>query len=157
MASAGSEQILEHEAANSYCRRVGRLVLPGSNNRPATPHECIVRLPIPGPVAADLPGPPLSVGCGEMTVLGTAVPETPVDEDCHPRSGEDDVGSTPEIRERLRVHPKPKAHSVQSSSDCELRGRVPSGHPTHPGAHLWGGGSWTLRCPVRLHRKPPLG
>ena len=47
---------------------------------------------LPRDVRRELPPPERCVALRLSPVLRTAVPETPVDEDCHPNAREDDVG-----------------------------------------------------------------
>jgi hypothetical protein len=67
------------------------LVLPGSQDLPAGFPELRVGLSVSALVGLDLLAPEVGVTGGPGRVLGAAVPEAAIDEDCHSRRDESDV------------------------------------------------------------------
>ena len=86
------------------------LVLPRSDDAPSRLMESFIGASVPGDVGVELGSPPVSVRLGRDGVLGTAMPEAPVDKDGDPGSGEGDVGTTGKGRE---VHPVAETAAMQ--------------------------------------------
>lgn len=112
-------------------RRLDRLVLPNSHDRPAGLGEPAVGVPVTRSGALDLRPPPLGVGNRPRRVLGAAVPEATVDEDRHARAPEDQIGSTTQVRQRLTVYAVTKSASEQFGAEPQLSGSVSPPHLPH--------------------------
>lgn len=92
-------------------RNGGRaLVLPRPDNEPAVPLESHAVANIPIPVSIELVFPPQRIRFGRHSVLRTAMPETSINEDSHPGSGEYDVWPP---RKAANVHPVPQPTAMQ--------------------------------------------
>ena len=110
------------------------LVLPRSDDEPAVRHQRRRVPPVAAPVGVELGPPPLGVRFWRDRVLGTAVPETAVDEDRDPCSGEDDVRSA---LDTLSVDPEAQAPAVQFPADGQLRFGPRSPQAGHEALHRW--------------------
>ena len=107
------------------------LVIPCANDCPARLLKAAVGVAIAAAVGLDLGAPPLGVCFWPRTVLGTAVPETPVDvhSDAAPR--EDDIGPSTHRWQRRSVHEETKAASMQFRAHSELGHRVALARRAH--------------------------
>src|SRR5687767_8183828 len=89
---------------NMMSRNSGVLVLPDADHLPAGDAQRFVDGRIPGLVPGDLRAPVSGVSPGRGVVLGTAVPEAPIDEYRHLRATEDQVSGAAKVRQRPRGH-----------------------------------------------------
>jgi len=80
------------------------LVLPGSQDLPASFPELCVGISISALVGLDLLAPEVGVIGGPGRVLGAAVPEAAIDEDCHSRRDESDIHAPPFVGYDGSVH-----------------------------------------------------
>lgn len=145
-----------HRLLDPIRRLVRVLMLPCSNDSPTGFTEVCIRSPITSDVRLDLRSPPVGVGFGPCHVLGTPVPEAPVEKHCDPGTREDDVRPpTPLRRKRGATDEEPEAAAMQFPTNCYLQLRVLPWCPTQPRRRVNGGcrrsahGS-IMTCPVRL-------
>ena len=82
-------------------------------------------------VGCQLLAPPLSVGLGEAPVVGTAMPETAVNEDGHSDAGEHDVRAGATEPSEGQVHAVAKASAVEFSSEGQLWDGMTIPDPAH--------------------------
>lgn len=122
-----------HGLADGRCRLLGVLVLPHSYRAPPCAPEEVIRLGVPLSVPADFFRPVLRIGGRPSRMVGTPVPEAPVNEDCHTGGTEHEVGGASEITQRTRSHPVPKTESVHGVANCQLWPSVPAPVRKHRG------------------------
>jgi hypothetical protein len=103
---------------------VDRFVFPDSDHQPARFTESAVCVRIPRTVFLDLGPPPAGVAFRAPTMIRTSVPKAPVHEDGDLLATEDDVGLTPQIRERPDVNAIAKPTTMEFGSKDPLRRRV---------------------------------
>jgi hypothetical protein len=97
-------------------------------------------------VARQLILPPLAVILRQNTVVGTRMPEAPVDEHCHTCAGERDVRTPGQTRV---IHPVAEAAAVQFSPNQQFRPGRGARHPLHLS------GNRSIKWPwaaLRIHR-----
>lgn len=100
----------------------GVLVLPRSDHGPSGLVESLIGPSVSGDVGVQLGSPPVSVRLGRDGVLGTTMPEAPVDEDGDPGSGESNVGPA---RKGCEVH------AVAETTTVQLAAQRPFGLRSH--------------------------
>ena len=135
-----------HHTSNAGCRSARVLVFPNSNDLPTRSAEPPPGVQIAGLVASDLvwPVPTIDLVVADP-VPRAAMPEATIDEDCHPRSNEDDVNSTSSTRNNRAIEPVAQAQSVECLPQRDLRCCVAFALKLHASAH-------TVRTGVRARR-----
>jgi len=119
---------------HSRCHHVGSLVLPRSDYLPASIGQRLIEQPVAFPVAFDLRAPVLGVHRRRLVVLRTSMPVAPVDEDCHPPSGKDEVCFPANLPKRAVVYEVAVTSRVQYPSHSELRRGVATAVRLHVGS-----------------------
>jgi hypothetical protein len=123
-----------HGLADGRCRLLGVLVLPHSHRAPPCAPEEVISLGVSLSVPADFFRPVLRIGGRLSRMVGTPVPEAPVNEDRDTGGTKHEVGGASEISQRTRSHPVPQTESVHGVANRQLWPSVPA--------------------PVREHRRP---
>ena len=117
-------------------RRIDRLVLPDSYDKPSAFAQQLIGLPITPPITFDLRRPELRVCLRNRVMDWAPVPEASVDEHSYPRAREHDVGGSADLGYGPQRNTKTEAQSVQLLTQANLRLRVaaPIGLHTAPNA-----------------------
>lgn len=123
---------LLHNLQDTIRCNTGVFVLPHTYGQPPSLFQKSVRVAVAGHVRRQLFFPPLGVGPWRCPMLRAHVPEAPVDEDCHLRWAEHDVGSSPYCRKHLTIESKAQAEVMQLATQPDLRLGVASALATHP-------------------------
>ena len=111
---------------DSLYDRFDWLMLPETEHHPPSLSQLLCRFCIACSILAHLLIPVRAIRKWPLIVLGTSVPETPVDEDSDLRAGEHYVRRPPKARYRPKVHSVPEASSVKKPANCHLRIGVPT-------------------------------
>jgi hypothetical protein len=112
------------------------VVLPNADDRPTLAAQDRVVPGVPLPVGEELCPPQRGVGLRELRVLLAPVPETAVDEDRDPGSGEDEVGACSSAGADPAVDEEPPAAGVERTAQGEFRCGVTAAEPGHVTAAL---------------------
>ena len=114
----------------------GGLVLPCSDNVPASAAKGHVHASVAGRVALELWTPVVLITTGGVPMLGATVPEAAVDEDSDAPPREHDIGPYGDIGDADEVvDTKPETGGVECSTDLSLWSCVPASIPRHPRGH----------------------
>lgn len=126
-----------HEKCRDCVCRLSRvLVFPNPDHQPVCSFEGRLLFAIPSYVAIQLWAPVPWVRLRRGSVVGTAVPETAVDEDGQPGTEEDDVGAGSTIRcDDEIVLTEAQAPSVKSGAEEDLRPSIALAIRSHDGCH----------------------
>lgn len=107
-------------------------MLPHSDGQPAMVTEFRISIPVTGNVRFDLAVPKACVSLRMRAVLGTPVPEAPINEDCDLLRSEYEVRLATEVRQRPNVQPVSQPTHVQLAAQKHLRLRVAGPLLRHP-------------------------
>ena len=151
--SVRRRQGLPQESQDDRVRRVyGAFMLPDPDHSPSSSVQLRIVEPITLDVSGDLGIPVGSVGFGIRSVFRASVPKAAIDENGHFLAPKDDVCSTTQIFQRLRVDAIAKAAAMKLRSEGKLRAGVAL--PIAPHGRSYGGrrgrgcfgndGGWSL-------------
>lgn len=126
----------------------GVVMCPESEDRPSRRLQSAIRVTVSKPISLNLRAPPSRVRFRPGPVCRTAMPEAPVDENCHLCSKESDVRSTAGTRQR-DVNSITQAESVQRRTQGDFARRVALSRSLHATANF-GGGCLRSRRPLLL-------
>lgn len=118
----------------TYCVRDSYriLVLPKSEDHPTPRSQLRICAAVTKPVAVQLVGPPLRICFWTSRMIGTSVPETPINEDGEPQGSPQDIRLAPKIGLGPDIDTKPNTPGVQYPSHAHLRLRVAATLLRHP-------------------------
>jgi hypothetical protein len=116
-----------HAESGDACVRV----LPESEHRPSGDPQLEVRIPVSALICLNLRTPPIRVGLWPRSVLGTAMPETPIDEHRNLRSHEGNIRAAARARQ-CHIDPITQAESTQGRAQGDLAGCVAAASGLHP-------------------------
>jgi hypothetical protein len=131
---------------------VGRLlVLPHPEYLPATGRQSGVDRFVARYVPRELWAPVIGVSAWDVAVLGTAMPEAPVDEDGKASPGEDNVGTNKAPRgAEGKIDAEAQAAAMELRAEAQLSAAVSPPVSAHARAHLGASG---LRIGQGPHRQ----
>lgn len=118
------------------------LMLPDSEHSPTKGAQMCIRLTIPFDVPSEFVGPPRAVGCGRRIVLGTAVPEAPVDEHRNSGTSKQDVRTSTGQPGKRGVDAVPQTSAVELSPKEHFGLRVTSSLMGHAPGRNGINGRW---------------
>ncbi len=104
----GADRSLDVVRRRSYI-----LVLPDTDDLPPGGGQCLIDPAITFDVGPQLLAPPLGVSLGVALVVGTAMPETAVNENGHPDAGEHDVRACPTDPGERQIYSVSKTSAVE--------------------------------------------
>lgn len=96
-------------------------MLPDTNTDPAGFCQSFIGVAVAGTVRGDLVRPKPGVRRRDRVMIGAAVPEAPVQEDCDPSGGEDQVSGPPKARQGSAGHSVAQAEGVHRRPEREFR------------------------------------
>lgn len=103
----------------------GRLMFPVAPNSPPALTEHLVGAAVSGDVPVQLLRPPVCVGRWPGGMLGTSVPEAPINEDRQSGTTPRDVSASTQILLELYIGSKPDSTSVEYLAQCHFGVCVP--------------------------------
>lgn len=124
-----------HPSGNLRCV----LMFPGADHRPALGNQRGPELSISLTVTLNFRSPVFSIGLRWLMMLRTAMPETPIDKNCHPGPRKNDIGRVSPLRHRAVVHPIPQTTSVKNRAKLQLRPGIAAAIGLHLCAGRWAG------------------
>src|SRR5262249_31073062 len=110
-------------------------VLPKSEHFPPCGPQLDVRVAVAAPICLDLRTPPICIGLWPGSVLGTAMPKAPIDENGNFRPREGHVCPAAWAWKRY-VDPVTQAKSTQRGAQADLAGRIAPSSRLHSAANI---------------------
>lgn len=112
----------------------GVFVFPEPDRGPAKCVQSPVRVGVPRTIGLDLLAPEICIALRPGAVLRATVPETAIDEDGYPCTGENDVGGAPQPGQNWHLETITEALGVQGLTEADLRSRAFLPHAGYPAA-----------------------
>lgn len=132
-----STNSLAPQLLDPVCCRGHVVVFPDVDGLPPEPDEFCVLSPIPPLVGSELLPPPVGVVLRRDAMVGTSMPEAPVDENGDSCASERQVGCAGEPNEPDAV---PESSTVELPSESQLWSGIPARHASELAAHRFGQG-----------------
>ena len=121
---------------------LNRFMFPDPHRRPSFGAQAHVRIGIAFLVGVNLVVPPIGIVLGRNVVLGAAMPETAINEDCHLGGPEGDVSAASRHTGQRAVDPVAKTERKQGMTQGNFRRGVADLLVRHIAGYHSRGGLW---------------